>query len=84
MLGAVAVPRVGAMKVLVTGGAGFIGSHIVDELVALGHEVVVIDDLDLAAHQGMPAGMNPLARYVWHDVRDPAVWPRLLRADGGR
>ena len=72
-------PRTGTSKVLVTGGAGFIGSHIVDELIALGHEVVVVDDLDPAAHQGMPAGLNPLAHYVWHDVRDQTVWPTLLR-----
>jgi nucleoside-diphosphate-sugar epimerase len=32
------------MKILVTGGAGFIGSHIVDELIALGHNVVVVND----------------------------------------
>ncbi len=58
------------MRVLVTGGAGFIGSHIVDELVEGGDEVVVIDDLDLAAHDGMPAGLHPAARYLWHDLRD--------------
>jgi UDP-glucose 4-epimerase len=34
------------MKILVTGGAGFIGSHIVDELIELGHSVVVADGLD--------------------------------------
>ena len=67
------------MKVLVTGGAGFIGSHIVDELVGLGHEVVVVDDLDPAAHHGMPAGLNPDC-----DVRVGAtfanrdVWPQVL------
>lgn len=72
-------PRTGTSKVLVTGGAGFIGSHIVDELIALGHEVVVVGDLDPAAHQGMPAGLNPLAHYMWHDVRDQTVWPTLLR-----
>jgi len=62
------------MKVLVTGGAGFIGSHIVDELVGLGHEIVVIDDLDPAAHDGVPAGLNSSATFVWGDVRDPETW----------
>ncbi|MDQ3469017.1 MAG: NAD-dependent epimerase/dehydratase family protein, partial [Actinomycetota bacterium] len=66
------------MNVLVTGGAGFIGSHIVDELVAGGHEVVVVDDLDPAAHDGVPAGLSPAARYVWRDVRDPDTWPNVL------
>ena len=42
------------MNVLVTGGAGFIGSHIVDQLIEAGHRVVVIDNLDPAAHDGAP------------------------------
>ncbi len=67
------------MKVLITGGAGFIGSHIVDRLVAAGHETLVVDDLDPAAHHGMPAGLNPAATYEWRDVRDADEWPRLLR-----
>ncbi len=67
------------MKVLITGGAGFIGSHIVDELVAAGHDTLVVDDLDPAAHLGRPAGLNPAATYEWRDVRDASEWPRLLR-----
>ena len=66
------------MRAVVTGGAGFIGSHIVDELIGLGHEVVVVDDLDPAAHRGVPDGLHPDARYVWADVRDGDVWPPLL------
>ena len=66
------------MKVLVTGGAGFIGSHIVDELVAFGHEVIVIDDLDPAAHEGLPAGLNPASSYRWRDVRNSENWHDLL------
>jgi dTDP-L-rhamnose 4-epimerase len=66
------------MKVLVTGGAGFIGSHIVDELIEAGHEVVVLDDLDPAAHSGVPDGLNPAATYLWGDVRDAALVQRAL------
>ncbi len=67
------------MKVLVTGGAGFIGSHIVDDLVALGEEVIVLDDLDPAAHDGMPRGLNAQATYCWGDLRNADLWPQLLR-----
>ena len=66
------------VRVLVTGGAGFIGSHIVDELLHLQHDVVVVDDLDPAAHDGMPDGLSSDAEYVWRDVRDPSTWPGLL------
>ena len=66
------------MKIVVTGGAGFIGSHIVDQLVALGHEVVVVDDLDPAAHTGEPTGLASAARYVWADVRDRDMWAQVL------
>lgn len=70
------------LRVLVTGGAGFIGSHIVDELVELGHEVMVLDDLDPAAHDGVPAGLNDAASYHWGDVRDATVWSRILDGIG--
>jgi len=62
------------MKFLVTGGAGFIGSHIVDRLVEAGHEVVVVDNLDPGAHDGPPEWTNPSARYLWVDLANPSAW----------
>ena len=53
------------MKILVTGGAGFIGSHIVDACLERGHQVVVIDDL----FTGHRANVNPAARFVELDIR---------------
>jgi dTDP-L-rhamnose 4-epimerase len=68
------------MRVLVTGGAGFIGSHIVEQLVDLGHSVVVVDDLDPAAHDGIPDGLDnrPGVEYVWDDIRNADVWETVL------
>ncbi len=60
------------MRVLVTGGAGFIGSHVVDQLVAEGHVVVVLDSL--VAHAEPPSYLNPAARFVRGDVADPDAW----------
>ena len=60
-------------RVLVTGGAGFIGSHLVDALIESGHDVVAFDNLDPAAHPQpprLPAYANPECRYVIGDVRD--------------
>ena len=48
------------MKVLVTGGAGFVGSHVVDVLVELGHEVTVLDNLST----GSEKNVNPAAKLV--------------------
>jgi dTDP-L-rhamnose 4-epimerase len=66
------------VRALVTGGAGFVGSHIVDALVEEGHAVVVLDSLDPAAHASRPTYLNPSAEYVWGDVRDPEAWTACL------
>jgi UDP-glucose 4-epimerase len=55
------------VRVIVTGGAGFIGSHVVDLLVARGDEVVVLDDLS----HGKPENVNSGAELVVADIRDP-------------
>ena len=65
-------------KILVTGGAGFIGSHTVDELIRRGHEVVVIDSLDPGAHAAKPTYLNDAAQYAWGDVGSPDIWTGAL------
>src|SRR5262245_62064378 len=57
------------MRALVTGGAGFVGSNLVDALVARGDEVVVIDDLST----GRRENVHPDARLVELDIRSPDV-----------
>ncbi len=61
------------MRALVTGGAGFIGSHLVDLLLARGHTVRVLDDLLPQAHPtGRAENLSPAAELVVGDVRDRA------------
>ncbi len=68
-----------AVMILVTGGAGFIGSHVVDDLVDEGHEVRVLDSLLAAAHAVRPDYLNPRAEFVDGDVGDPVAMGRALR-----
>src|SRR5262249_42126679 len=62
-----------SMRIVVTGGAGFIGMHVVGALVAAGHDVVVLDCLDPAAHRGQPESLPTGADFRWVDVTDPAA-----------
>src|SRR5688500_693063 len=71
-------------RVLVTGGAGYIGSHLVDRLVADGYAVTVLDNLEPQVHRTgkWPSYANAGAHYVRGDVRDRAVFePLVLAAD---
>ena len=64
----------GKVKVLVTGGAGFIGSHVVDAYVAAGHEVLVLDNL----FTGKKENVNPKARLFQMELLDEKLF-ELLR-----
>jgi UDP-glucose 4-epimerase len=62
------------MKILVTGGAGFIASHIVDAYCGTGHSVTVIDDLST----GKKRNLNPNAKFHEADIRDAAAVTRVF------
>ena len=61
-------------KSLVTGGAGFIGAHVVNELVALGHDVWVIDDLS----GGFIENINPKAKFLKGSITDSKFIERVF------
>ena len=64
------------MKILVTGGAGFIGSHVVDAFLAAGHQVAVVDNLTT----GDTRNVNPRARLHVMDLRS-AKLPEVFAAE---
>lgn len=64
------------MKTLVTGGAGFIGSHIVDALLQDGHDVAVVDNLV----GGQRSNVNPDARFYYEDICT-AEFRRIVRSE---
>jgi UDP-glucose 4-epimerase len=65
------------MRVLVTGGAGFIGSHLVDAVIAVGHEAIIIDNLAT----GLRENVNPQARFYEADIRDAAAVGALFERE---
>ena len=64
------------MKIVVTGGAGFIGSHVVELYLSRGHEVLIVDNLAT----GKRENINPKARFFELDIRDPKA-ADLIRAE---
>ncbi len=78
------------MNVLVTGGAGFIGSHVADELLAAGHRVIIVDDLNTGHRTNVPAGATfyeadicdaPKMAEIFENERIEAISHQAARAN---
>lgn len=65
------------MKILITGGAGFIGSHVVDSYISEGHDVAVLDNLST----GKAENVNQKARFYEADIRDAAALQSVFEAE---
>ncbi|MDD5536648.1 MAG: NAD-dependent epimerase/dehydratase family protein, partial [Candidatus Cloacimonetes bacterium] len=57
------------MKILITGAAGFIASHVADACIDAGHELVIVDNL----RTGYKRNLNPRAKFIEMDICDPAI-----------
>jgi UDP-glucose 4-epimerase len=66
------------MKVLVTGGAGYIGSHTVKKILDAGHDVVVYDNLSTGFREALPNGVD----FIFGDVRDKLMLSRIMKDKG--
>lgn len=67
------------MHILITGGAGFIGSHTADALIGRGHRVRLLDSLQPSIHpHGKPGYLHPEAEFMHGDVRDADAWRKAL------
>jgi len=64
-----------ANAIIVTGGAGFIGSHIVDALIAMGHRVWVVDNLSTGRRENINLG----AKFIRLDIRSPKLRALFLK-----
>jgi len=65
------------MKILVTGGAGFIASNLVDKLINLGHRVIVIDNLSTGSYKNL----NPQAVFYLADIRDGQIMDDIFKLE---
>ena len=69
-------------RILITGGAGFVGSHVARELIQAGYTVRVFDNLTLQVHgseRKRPAYLSPEAEFIYGDVRDADALDRALK-----
>jgi len=68
-------------RILITGGAGFIGSHTTDKLIEQGHQVRILDVLDAQVHgaaRQIPTYLNPAAEFIEGDIRDLNILEKAL------
>ncbi len=62
------------MRILVTGGAGYIGSHVVLELLAEGHQILIVDDMQ----KGNQANLFPETEFIKGQIQDPSVLEKVF------